>query len=705
MTQPLRLTLRTLLSYLDDTLEPAQARVIGQKAAESDQAQELIKKIKEVTRKRRLTTPPPGPGGIDPNTIADYLDNEVTPEQSTEVEQICLASEVHLAEVAACHQILTLVLGEPALVPPSAKQRMYALVKGPESIPYRKPPKAVSKPDLDLSTEIAGDPDETLRLGMPSMGKKSSLRNRLLLAGAGVAAASLLFVALWQILNNSTPVTDPDNNGPRAEVDPNKDKKGNGGEEKKIDSGEEKKDPVETKKDDKKDPAEEKKIEVKPIEPPPGPMIPDVPFGPPSNKVAVVGRLAAAGPKDPAVLLQSPPDKIDWKRLPGRDGDISSGRLLMSIPGVKNTVNLAKGAQLTLWGNLPEVTQQSHILESIAEIHADDKLDLDMTLRRGRIVVATPKGAKAAHVRVRLEDPTQGKMDYLDLLLEGPDSAVAIDRWTSFDPKEPFYPDRNDNTRKGPKSTVVCVALTGSSILKVGDLTFALLPTMFVSKDSWDGVSNPSKLPVQLLEWYSGMPALPPGDDGKRRNAVLKANENLARNLQSKAIDTALAEMLRSPDPAARQLAVRGLSALDDLAGIIDEFNSESNAPDVRQACIQVLRNWIALDRDNDYKLNDLLREKYTIKSNVATRIMELLHFLPPDRLTLPKTYETLIEDLDSNSLMLRELSAWHLYALVNAGRNIAYSAVGPPAARAATVRAWQQLVPAGKLPPAGKKR
>src|SRR5438067_1785357 len=137
----MRLTLRTLLSYLDDTLEPAQAKAIGAKVAESEQARELMERIKQVTRRRRLMTPPTsGPGGIDPNTIAEYLDNEVSPEQASEVEQICLASDVHLAEVAASHQILTLVLGEPIVVPPSAKQRMYALVKGPEAIPFRRPP-------------------------------------------------------------------------------------------------------------------------------------------------------------------------------------------------------------------------------------------------------------------------------------------------------------------------------------------------------------------------------------------------------------------------------------------------------------------------------------------------------------------------------------------------------------------------------------
>src|SRR5262249_46914866 len=155
---------------------------IGSKVAESDQARELMERIKQVTRRRRLTTPPTsGPGGMDANTIAEYLDNDVTPEQSTEVEQICLASDVHLAEVAACHQILTLVLGEPALVPPTAKQRMYALVKGPESIPFRKPPRDRGQDDQDLSSEIEPDQDDTLRLGVPAVGKRGMDQRNLLL--------------------------------------------------------------------------------------------------------------------------------------------------------------------------------------------------------------------------------------------------------------------------------------------------------------------------------------------------------------------------------------------------------------------------------------------------------------------------------------------------------------------------------------------
>ena len=37
-----RLTLRTLLAYIDDTLEPAEARSLGRKVAESEEARRLI---------------------------------------------------------------------------------------------------------------------------------------------------------------------------------------------------------------------------------------------------------------------------------------------------------------------------------------------------------------------------------------------------------------------------------------------------------------------------------------------------------------------------------------------------------------------------------------------------------------------------------------------------------------------------------------
>lgn len=125
----MRLTLRTLLAYLDDILEPAHAREIGEKINESGYASSLVEHIREVMRKRRLGAPDAsGPGiGLDPNSVAEYLDNTLTPEEVADIERICLESDLHLAEVAACHQILTIVLGEPVDVPERTRERMYVL--------------------------------------------------------------------------------------------------------------------------------------------------------------------------------------------------------------------------------------------------------------------------------------------------------------------------------------------------------------------------------------------------------------------------------------------------------------------------------------------------------------------------------------------------------------------------------------------------
>ena len=122
----MRLTLRTLLAYLDDRLSPGNARELGQKLANSPFATELAERIGTVVRRRRLAKESADQKTIDANLIAEYLDDQLTPELIALIEKEILASDQSLAEVAATHQILGL-LSDPVEIDPALKERLYKL--------------------------------------------------------------------------------------------------------------------------------------------------------------------------------------------------------------------------------------------------------------------------------------------------------------------------------------------------------------------------------------------------------------------------------------------------------------------------------------------------------------------------------------------------------------------------------------------------
>jgi hypothetical protein len=134
----MRLTLRTLLAYLDDVLNPGEAEQLRQRIEESEFASTLVQRIRHTVRRLRLSAPKiDGRGlGFDPNSVAEYLDSTMSAERVADFEKVCLESDVHLAEVAACHQILAKVLSEPAQVPDELRARIHAL---PSHVPPPPP--------------------------------------------------------------------------------------------------------------------------------------------------------------------------------------------------------------------------------------------------------------------------------------------------------------------------------------------------------------------------------------------------------------------------------------------------------------------------------------------------------------------------------------------------------------------------------------
>jgi len=127
----MRLTLRTLLAWIDEVLAADEHRHLGEKVAASEVAPRLVDRIASVVSSPALSAPPPTGRGLadDPNTAAEFLDNVLEPVRLEGFERVCIESDAHLADVAGCHRILAEVVRDPACVEPLEPARLRAVLE------------------------------------------------------------------------------------------------------------------------------------------------------------------------------------------------------------------------------------------------------------------------------------------------------------------------------------------------------------------------------------------------------------------------------------------------------------------------------------------------------------------------------------------------------------------------------------------------
>lgn len=101
----MRLTLRTLLAWLDGVFAAEEQRSLGERVAGSTVATGLTQRIITSVSRGDLDAPSVDSWGTpdDANFVADYLENRLNHDQLEWFERICLQSDLRLAEVADCH--------------------------------------------------------------------------------------------------------------------------------------------------------------------------------------------------------------------------------------------------------------------------------------------------------------------------------------------------------------------------------------------------------------------------------------------------------------------------------------------------------------------------------------------------------------------------------------------------------------------------
>ncbi|HEV3162728.1 MAG TPA: HEAT repeat domain-containing protein [Isosphaeraceae bacterium] len=647
----MRLTLRTLLAWLDDTLPPAEVRQIGHQVAESPFAQELVERIHRVARQRRLTVPNSGGSeATDPNIVAAYLDNELSADHVAEFEKRCLTSDVHLAEVASVHQILSLI-GQKAKVPPEARHRMYRMIKGREAV-RTKSARAYSPPRPDPLTE-------PLVPWAPPEPPRRSWVERYGPAGIVVLLILILCWSTWLSLN---PANAPQTSQSSVALVPvAADRKGAGA--------------ATTKHEQDGQPAQqEPRPNISSAAPgnaakggssTPGSEPSTAQKGgtadkskdePPSNDATKKGSSSPTAlpagaigltESSDAILFRFNPGERVWERLKDQT-PVKENDRLVGLDHYRNSVRL---------GSVPVV------LVGLSEIrpHIPEKGNAaEFDLVRGRVVVrgvkpAAPIIVKASGQVLKMTPPADA---LVGLELPEPGAQTSDLKIYSADGEVPLAVGETTETLSGP-SMVVFQA-----------------PDKFAQKEKRDPPS-----------WVTDVTS-PPLDK--------QIGEQFARAFKSDhEVIKSLLEAMEDEQKDVRQMAITSLGALGEVGvGLVVSALATPNDAVKRRAAVRTLRVLIAQGGETGKMVHDELEQ--TLGKDEADQVSKLLAGFTPKEAREEVTYTKLVLLLSNPDPGIRELALDNLETLT--GRDdLGYNADNPDGAG---LKSWQELLRRRELRP-----
>jgi hypothetical protein len=359
---------------------------------------------------------------------------------------------------------------------------------------------------------------------------------------------------------------------------------------------------------------------------------------------------------------------------------------VLSLPGVKNSIELRRGLRLMLWGLIPGNGGPVPLYESSIVIHENPTVDVDLTINRGRVCISSVNARSQALVCLRVHN----RLWQLEL---DPGTEIVVELTASARPG--FEKSRQESLP--PRAVLGFFVLTGQATLKDGKRSFALEkppgPAMYLWTSDLGSSAGPLPL-VSIPEWLD------------RDMPVSAGVTRIVHQLRGKLaggtpVENAVHGLVEEMDPTVVKYGIHCLAALGDIPGLIEKSNSQGSR-ECRIAAIDGLRHWVSQDRTNDVALFAALTKKFG--SGPAEIVMHLIHGFSENARNVPETYDHLIEYLLSDKLIIRELASRNLDTMPETrsiAKTIPYESGGGVGHRIAAYDKWKQAIPDGKMPKA----
>ena len=737
----MRLTLRTLLAYLDDILEPAQAKEIGSKISESNFAVDLVNRIRDVMRRRRLTSPDlEGPAsGLDPNVVAEYLDNVLPPEKVPDVERVCLESDVHLAEAAACHQILTAALGEPVQILHQSREHMYALV------PIAKPAaaqveKAVQRPiasdEPNKATATVGQGERTAAAkpatAKPAAGTGTEFENtipdflrprpfwKLAMPYTVVGLIAVVWVGLLYMGDifpesasdgtgdvtadgadlNDQLAANINNGGPLSISDANSDANNFGTEPGGVVTTPS---PLNEETIDPPAPLDEAVDENPVVDavPPGGLNLPAATVGKPAvgpankvdvnvpdvkpNPAAVPAPVVAPSPAAPLLQYNSPSGILL------RYDSLAEGWLVMSPraiihPGERFAAPEPFDAVINIGDALARATLVSG---SVVRILPPTKAaGTGFGIEQGRVILQPVSRSVVDNTEENAEEKpvvlavaVRDELWRVELLSQNTVCGIEIVPVQPSRPDQEFGIDMYFGRIFVTAGSVRFADGTGKVQLINGPGWRSLTPSDRAAEANTPiPVTGPPLLTIPV--WLDPV-ARKSVDRTVRRSATLYAREFDANRPLSENVHV----LIKDDRPYISALAVKSLALTGNYTAMAEALNAAHE--ESRMAAIIGLRNWLPLQKENGELLKQALQKRFAPKE--ADIVLRLLWGFSEEDLTDRATSEQLVMWLDDNSLIVREAAFYHIYRLT--ATKYDYVALRPQVQRRAAINRWEERI------------